>query len=204
MPFGYTGNFPNQQVKNSGIFSPEDVLNLSSVGEYGGSLQHIETKTASSSSALDFTTLGNYDVHFMTLDNFQCTTSTTRYCQVRVSNDNGSSFESGSNYQRAWRRVDTSGSVASINGTSETSMSNFFSIDSDSRTSQAYIYFYNLFDSSKFSIASFHSWNSVGDFTYFGGMIYTVAEKINALRLFPDSDAFLTGTAKLYGVKEIE
>ena len=42
MPFGYTGSFPNQQVKNSGIFSPEDVLNLNAVGEYGGSLELIE------------------------------------------------------------------------------------------------------------------------------------------------------------------
>ena len=199
----YIGTHPNNVKENIGIYNPNEILRLTKDGHWGGSLELIESQTASSSSALDFTNLGNYDVHYMTLDNFQCTTSTTRYVSARVSNDGGSSYESGSDYQRAWFRINTSGTNAEINGTSETSMTNFFSIDSDDRTSQSYIYFYNLQNSSKYSFATFQSWNSVGDYTYFGGMVYTVAETINALRLFPDGDALATGNAKLYGVKQI-
>jgi len=199
----YIGTQPNNVKQNIGLYTPNDITALTKDGNWGGSLELIESQTASSSSALDFTNLGNYDVHYMTLDNFQCTTSTTRYVSARVSNDGGSSYESGSNYQRAWFRINTSGTNAEINGTSETSMTNFFSIDSDNRTSQSYIYFYNLQNSSKYSFATFQSWNSVGDYTYFGGMVYTVAETINALRIFPDGDALATGNAKLYGVKQI-
>ena len=199
----YLGTQPNDVKKNTGLYTPSEILQLTKDGNWGGSLELIQEQTASSSSALDFTNLGNYDVHYMTLDNFQCTTSTTRYVSARVSNDGGSSYESGSNYQRAWFRINTSGTNAEIRSTSETSMSNFFSIDSDNRTSQAYIYFYNLQNSSKYSFATFQSFNSVGDYTYFGGMVYAVAETINALRIFPDGDALATGNAKLYGVKQI-
>lgn len=203
MPFGYLGTTPNQQLKNSGVFSVEEALAVQKNGEWGGSLELIQEQTASSSSALNFTNLGNYDVHFMTLDNFQCTTSTTRYIACRLSNDGGSSYESTSKYDRAWYRVSTSGVTSEIRNTEQTEMSNFFSIDSDNRTSQSVIYFYNLLDSSKFSFVTFQSFNSVGDYTYFGGFSYEVAETINALSLFPDGDAIATGNAKLYGLKEI-
>ena len=204
MPFGYIGqNQTKQQVKNSGVLSSFDISLLEKKGQAGGSFELIQEQTASSSSALNFTNLGNYDVHFMTLDNFQCTTSTTRYIACRLSNDGGSSYESTSNYDRAWYRINTSGTVAEIRNTGQTEMSNFFSIDSDNRTSQSVIYFYNLLDSSKLSFVTFQSFNSVGDYTYFGGFIYKVAETINAFSLFPDGDAIATGNAKLYGLKEI-
>ena len=205
MSYGYIGDTSTsikQQVKNAGVLSVSDVLDLEGKGHLGGSLELIEEQTASSSSALDFTNLGNYDVHFMTLNNFQCTTSTTRYVAARVSNDGGSSYES-SNYERAWFRISTGGLTAEISDTGQSEMSNFFSIDSDNKTSQSYIYFFNLLNSSKFSSATFHSFNSVGDYTYFGGFNYAVAETNNALRIFPDGDALATGNAKLYGVKQI-
>ena len=41
MAFSYVGNFPNQQFKNSGIYSLDDLNNLASVGELGGSLELI-------------------------------------------------------------------------------------------------------------------------------------------------------------------
>ena len=198
----YLGTQPNDVKKNTGLYTPSEILQLTKEGSWGGSLELIEEQTASSSSALDFTNLGNYDVHYMTLDNFQCTTSTTRYVAARVSNDGGSSYES-SNYERAWFRINTSGTTAEISDTGQSEMSNFFSIDSDNRTSQSYIYFFNLLNSSKFSSATFHSFNSVGDYIYFGGFNYAVAETNNALRIFPDGDALATGNAKLYGVKQI-
>ena len=206
MPFGYIGqNQTKQQVKNSGVLSSFDISLLEKKGEASGSLEHIQTITASSSATLSFTNLANYnyDTHYMTLDNFQCTTSTTRYMLCKLSNDNGSSYVgSGNHYDRAFRRVDTSGNKAAIFNTSQNDMSNFFSIDSDNRTSHGYVYFHNLLDSTRYSSVTFQSMNSVGDYVYFGGFTYKVAEVNNAFQLFLGGDAFATGTAKLYGLKK--
>ena len=54
MPYGYLGQTPNQQVKNSGVFSVGDVKALTDVGQLGGSLELIKKQTASSSSELIF------------------------------------------------------------------------------------------------------------------------------------------------------
>ena len=47
MAYSYTGVFPNQQLKNSGVFTVKDALNLEAVGEWGGSLELIEKQTVS-------------------------------------------------------------------------------------------------------------------------------------------------------------
>ena len=199
----YIGTQPNNVKKNIGIYNPNEILQLTKDGNWGGSMELIESQTASTSSALNFTNLGNYDVHFMTLDNFQNTTSTTRQVNARFSNDGGRSYESTSNYDRVYVFVSTGGSSGDIRNTGQTEMSRFFEIDTDSRTSQSVIYFYNLLDSSKFSFVTFQSWNSEGDYTEFGGFSYEVAETINAISIYASADAFATGNAKLYGLKEI-
>jgi hypothetical protein len=43
MPFGYLGTTPNQQLKNSGVFSVEEALQVQKDGEWGGSLELINT-----------------------------------------------------------------------------------------------------------------------------------------------------------------
>ena len=56
MAFSYVGNFPNQQVSNSGVLSLDDLNNLESTGELGGSLEHIKTVTFNSTtSTIDIT-----------------------------------------------------------------------------------------------------------------------------------------------------
>ena len=47
MAYSYTGVFPNQQLKNSGVFTVKDALKLEAVGEWGGSLELIEKQTVS-------------------------------------------------------------------------------------------------------------------------------------------------------------
>ena len=44
MAFSYVGNFPNQQVSNSGVLSLDDINNLESTGELGGSLELIQSQ----------------------------------------------------------------------------------------------------------------------------------------------------------------
>ena len=66
MPFGYLGTTPNQKVKNRGVFSVSEALQLQKDGEWGGSLQLIDTVSISGSTTyIDFLSLqeNQYDVH---------------------------------------------------------------------------------------------------------------------------------------------
>jgi len=166
-----------------------------------GKLELIETQTASASPLLDFTNLGNYNVHFMTFNNFQADTATTDYVCGRLSNNGGSSYIATSNYQRAFFRINTSGTTAEIRSTTETEFDSFFSIDTDYPSSQGYAYFYNLLDSSKYSFVNFHTFNSAGYYIYFGSFVLPVAETHNAIRIFTLTNNMQTGTASLYGIR---
>ena len=68
MPFGYKGDFKSQLVKNSGIFSPEDVLNLSAQGFYGGSLELIQAQTVSGVNSVNFTNIQGDKFRVMKMD----------------------------------------------------------------------------------------------------------------------------------------
>ena len=57
MPFGYLGTTPNQQLKNSGVFSVSEALQVQKDGEWGGSLELIEEQTVSSVTDVDFTSI---------------------------------------------------------------------------------------------------------------------------------------------------
>ena len=53
MPYGYLGQTPNQQFKNSGVFSVGDAKALTDVGQLGGSLELIQEQTFSSTTNTD-------------------------------------------------------------------------------------------------------------------------------------------------------
>ena len=80
MPFGYTGqNQPKQTVSNSGVFSITDVAELQSQGKLGGSLELIETQTATGVSVVDFTDLKNYDTHYVSFAGLETASQFTIY-----------------------------------------------------------------------------------------------------------------------------
>ena len=66
MPYGYLGTTPNQQLKNSGVFSVEEALALKNLGELGGSMELIQSQTASS-AVVNFTNLGAVSYTHLTL-----------------------------------------------------------------------------------------------------------------------------------------
>ena len=58
MSFGYLGDTSTkikQQKKNDGILTIDDVRELESLGQLGGSLQKLKTVSASSATNVDFT-----------------------------------------------------------------------------------------------------------------------------------------------------
>ena len=208
MAFSYVGNFPNQQLSNSGVLSLDDINNLESTGELGGSLELIEEQTISSAYA-DFTSLqeSKYDVLMFQLEKVTPTTN-GHNIGFRFSNNGGTSFIS-SGYQYAWQRGYPS-TFTEIKSTSSDRILANGGIGNGSEDGlNGYIYLYNLGNSSKYSFASWHlngSYTSVSIFTIFsfGGGVLPTAEVHNAVRFGSDSfNTLAGGTIKLYGVKQI-
>ena len=92
MPYGYLGQTPNQQVKNSGVFSVGDAKALTDVGQLGGSLELIAEQTFTTTQFVDFTDIkeNKYDVHFLEFFLTECTGALI----TQISNNGGSSYRS--------------------------------------------------------------------------------------------------------------
>ena len=204
MPFGYTGqNQPNQTVSNSGVFSITDVAELQSQGKLGGSLELIDTQIPNgSSTTIEFTNLqeSKYDVHLFRWSNIEWTGGADTV-RVRVSNDNGSTYESGSVYDTAYQSCGTSGSF------SEVTRLNYDSLDRIMQNLQntpysGYMYMYNAGNSSKYTFFTLQAY--FANAFRFGGGVYKTAETINALKFYNGVYNLLNqGFIKLYGVKQI-
>lgn len=207
MPYGYTGqNLINQTKKNSGVFSISDVANLIKQGKFGGSLEHIITSTASSST-IDFTDkFADFDVHLIELINLVPTTQTE--FGIRFSNDSGSSYET-SNYKFANQRCFVNGTFEERKSTSQAGIRLGGDVET-SDTFNGYVYIYGANNSSTYTFISQHSTytgtsGAGGAGVSFGGGVYAVAETINGIRIGEQTSvsSFTSGTAKLYGVKEL-
>ena len=206
MPYGYLGqNQPNQTVSNSGVFSITDVAELQSQGKLGGSLELIEEKSISDVSSAIFTSIqeSTYNVHFMTVNNYQPSVD-SRHLDIRF-------FESGveesaSVYQRAQQIGQADGSFSESKSTAiDYLLATFATGNATSESGNSYSYFYNLGDSSKYSFQTMHQddINSSGVFrTAFGGGVLPQASTVDQIKLFVSSGTF-SATAKLYGVKQI-
>ena len=206
MPYGYLGqNLPNQTVKNSGVFSISDVADLEKQGKFGGSLELIEEQTVSSSTAsVDFTDLKNYDVHYLTLNDFKAVNDGTFAC-MQFSNDGGSSFLT-SGYQYAQQNGTSAGTFTENRSTSASVI--FLSSSTGTPSNEvgnSYSYLYNLLDSAKYSFSTTHTTTFNSSATYemwFGGGVKPTAETHNAIRVKCLSGNISKATIKLYGVKQ--
>ena len=207
MSYGYIGDTSSsikQQVKNAGVLSVSDVLDLKGKGQLGGSLEFIEEQNITSSTpAMDFTSIqeSKYDVHLLEYSNFTGVNDSN--LAMRLSNNGGSSYIS-SGYQYAqWYG---GASAAESKSTSYAQMGFFSTNANASGNSSAYVYLYNLGNSSKYSFDTYQSTNlqtSSNFYFHFGGAVLPTAETHNAIRLFVVSGNINTLTAKLYGVKQI-
>ena len=209
MPFGYLGTTPNQQLNNSGVFSVEKALQVQKDGEWGGSLQLIEEQTVSGVSAIDFTSIqeAQYDVHLLQWSGIYLASSTQNYLEVRFSNNGGTSYINSA-YQYASQYVGTNGQFGELKETSGNAIRkiSYSATSGQSYVQNAYVYLYNLGNSSKYSFTTHHSFSSAtssANWGYFGGGVYPTAEVHNAIKVFSDAGTNFSGTAKLYGVKQI-
>jgi hypothetical protein len=199
MSFGYIGDTSTsvkQQVKNKGILTTQESFDLERQGFLGGSLELIEEQTVSSVTDVDFTSIqqNRYDVHFATWQ-FEKAVGRMdiRFYESGV-------LETGNVYQMARQAGQTDGTF------SESKSTAFGGIPIDvgmtNKQSQGYIYFYNLGNSAKYSFATMQSFIEDNGFT-FGGGVLPQASVVDGIRFRNVDTANITGTLKLYGVKQI-
>ena len=208
----YLGTQPNDVKQNIGLYTPSDILQLTKDGNWGGSYNFIAEQTASGVSTIEFTNLQEqkYDVHYLVgTVHLDGTDDDNLEYSLRVSNDGGSTYESGGNYQYAYQNCKAESS--SFNERQDTSATSFrFDgvIDKTNASANFYIYIYNLGSSSIFTSLTFQDTSIISSDrrtrSRFGGQVYTVAETNNALQFIQTGTNFDTGTnIKLYGVKQI-
>ena len=96
-------------MANSGVFNIDDINFLKDNQQYPnfGQLELIQTQVASGSSLnIDFTNIKEniYNVHFLTLSGIFFA-GTNKLPRMRLSNDSGATFESGSSYVQAYESM---------------------------------------------------------------------------------------------------
>ena len=203
--YGFVPSSPTQaRGSNTGIFEVNDVTDLLLAEQWSGDfgkLELIETQTTSNgTTAVNFTSLGDYNVHFMVWDSLSATSSETNTCW-RLSNNGGSSYiSSGYQYAGMFQRP--------VNPLEEKSTSTGFmgyaNNLSSLSTGNGYVYFYNLLDSSKYSFNTYHGIASSNTATaQMRSSVLPIAETHNALQLTCNTDSFVAGAViSLYGIAE--
>ena len=201
----YLGVQANDVKKNTGLYTPSEILELTKDGSWGGSLELIAEQTHSSDVAIvDFTSIKEnvYDVHLLQFNNLATSGSASN---IRLQLYESGVLETASVYQYARQFGDTSGSFTEVSSTSNSflTISNY---QGSTRTGNGYIYLYNLGNSSKYSFCSFQTLGGHStDQMNFGGAVLPQASLVDGIRVLGG-----TGTTnmtdyslKLYGVKQI-
>lgn len=207
--YGYIGKEVEQDFRsNSGIFTPQDIIELDQENKWTnfGQLELIETVTISSStSSIEFQDLKDYNVHFLTV------------ADGTVSADNGGiafrvyesgTLESSSVYDTA-RQICAANGSFSENRSSNNSAFRFADnilLSSVPRGNiNGYLYFYDLLDSSKYSMTTQHSsvWSNSDIYrSFFGSQCLPQKSSVNQIKVFSfNSGTLESGTFSLYGIR---
>ena len=204
--YGYIGggNNINQKVKNDGVLSVNDAHDLRSKKQLGGSLEFIKQVDVSGASTLEVTDIMEtiYDVHYFTYTMTGAHQDHTLF--IVFSEDGGSSYVS-SNYSFSKAYAETDGTVNQTTNASTSYIQLAASVDSNNGCYN-YGYFYFLGNSGRRSQYSGVSvFENSGDsgvkrFEYGGGNQFD-DKAIDAIKIYPNVGT-MTGTFKLYGVKE--
>ena len=196
----YLGTQPNNVKKNTGLYTPSEILQLTKDGSWGGSLELIQEQTFSATTTIDFTSIkGNkYDVMVAQLNDVQ----------TNGGNDNidmrfyeSGVLETASVYQYALQY----GYPSTFGETKSTGANRMvIAPNQNSENTNGYIYFYNLNNSSKYSFYTVQTTNISGGnfFFYFGGGVLPQASVVDGIRFFSDTYN-LEGSISLFGEKQL-
>jgi hypothetical protein len=200
MPYGYLGEQPKQSKANSGVFNSVDALNLLQDGEWGGSLEHIETLTPSGVNSVNTSVLPiNYNVIKIV---FTVVSSSAAGNVHRMRFFESGVEETGNVYHIAEQYMTAGGSYGISASSTATwlNLSNFGNANAG-----GYAYLFNLSDATKYSSYLYHSGDDNGS-GYFGSGALLQKSTIDQIKFMNSSGAqtFQSGTTiKIYGVKEL-
>jgi len=197
----YLGTQPNDVKKNTGLYTPSEILQLTKDGSWGGSLELIEEQTYSSGvSFVDFTSIqeNKYNVHYVTIEN-----AVGSNAQVQLQFYESGVLETASVYQYALQFC----SPTTFLELKSTGAGHIQIGNSSSNEQNAYIYLYNLGNSSKYSFATLQYTDNDNDdsrtVAMFGGGTLPQSSTVDGIRLKMSSGNYSSFTIKLYGVKQI-
>ena len=205
--YGYSGvDIPTQAFQaNVGKFDPAEINELVQEDKWTqyGQLELIETQTVSSATAyVDFTNLGNYNVHFMTVNNFK-TPAGNSHMGFRLIESGV--VESSAVYQYAMQRGSSAGTFSEVRSTGQDEGIVTGPVGNETNhRGHCYIYFYNLTDSSKYSFVTEHSVfleDSSAFGTDFGSNVLPQASQVTGIRMIPNTNTINEGTFSLYGLR---
>ena len=201
--YGYIPESPAQSFRNNkGIFTPNDIYDLTRDDKFTdyGQLELIETQSVSGVSAVDFTTLSDYDIHFFTFNNIHVDDNRDLFSRVLV----GGSEQSGaSDYFRAFQAcapsyfyADKDPDLHSIRIIPEIGSATGECIN-------GYIYMFNALDSAKYTFFS----QQLASIKYdgktlnnFGASGYMQSNVLSGVRFYPNAGN-IAGTISIYGIK---
>ena len=197
----YIGTQPNNVKENIGLYTPNDITALTKDGNWGGSLELIQSQTVSGVANLSFTSIkeSKFDVHFLQVFNYQPATNDRLGMQFYE----GGVLETASVYQFAYQYGYYSGSFGENKSTGEDHLKICpDELNGAGDSSEGYCYIYNAGNSSKYT---FTSQQMVGtDFFRFGGGVLPQASTVDGIYLWGDNAGNnFSCTANLYGVKQI-
>ena len=167
-----------------------------------GQLVQVATETVTSSvSQVDLIGTTTDDVYMLTISGLTCSTG-LQVTSVRVLVS--SSPDTTSNYDRAYKEFKTNASFSNRSATNE-SNSRIFAQPRLAlpENSNAIMYLYNFNASSEYSFATLESGQSSGiggNNSYQGGLVNTVQQSCNGIRIYQSSGTIETGTFTLYRV----
>jgi hypothetical protein len=202
--YGYSGvDIPTQAAfANVGKFDPAEINELVQEDKWTqyGQLELIETQTVSSVSQVDFTNLGNYNVHFLTGTSLESSANNVRY-SVRFYESGV--LETASVYKYAYQQI-TQSSAPEFKDTANSSIP----IQIEQPTGflgGGYTYFYNLIDSTKYSfLTNQHNRISNSMIAEFGSGVMPQTSEVTGIqiRAYDSSLATFNASFSLYGIKE--
>ena len=209
--YGYIPSSPTQaEGSNTGIFEVNDVTDLLLAGQWTledlGKLELIETQTITSSTAqIDFTDLGTgYNVHFITINNFQpATDAQDLNFRVLV----GGSVQTGaSDYARAFNINYSNGTNSEDRDPDLDRLRLIPEIGtSTGELANGYLYMYNALDSSKYTFFTQHSTFISRDPHYattFGSGSYLQSNTLSGIRFYMSFGNINETEISIYGIKE--
>ena len=192
---------------NKGVLTPNQIIELDNENKFTkyGQLELIQTQSASNSSALDFLSIKEniYNVHFMTVTNFQ-PASDNHYIAYRLYESG--TLETAAVYQQARQYGIASGTFgeSKSTGIDEVTVSHATGTD-DQETNNCYIYFYNLGDSTKYSFSTSHSSGvqAGGSANFeFASAVLPQASQVDGIRILTDQGSNMEhAEVSLYGIR---